>query len=343
MFLQILGVLFIGVVCVAGYFAWKIYRLTRGHPRSDLETAISVLPARDMELEPSSSREWKEIERLEYNESELKRVGATHIGYFCVYSGYATIRVSMWNYKHQAVAVFYEGFSETDKDSVQFIYEVGCKVEGGSVCVTSNQHAAYDSRPANHTMVYQQSSSILELLKTLKAAIPEGKAIQKIADPREYFSECYEDTTEWAWRAEHLRSDKTRQVLASVGVNVTEALMDELVDLGISYSVEVNINRARRKLARESKMRADQWEKIRDKLVFVNERMQVFHLVDAVYELAGELSEVQERVLNGFEQNTEKLQDPVGAFQMLMQSLHIDAKRVAKMDSPVRTEVYLPL
>lgn len=141
-----MGVLFLVVVCVVGYFAWKIHRLARRRPHSDLLTAISVLPARDMELEPSSAREWKEQERLEYNESQLKRVGATHVGYFCVYSGYATIRVSMWHYRNQAVAVFYEGFSEADKDNVQFVYEVGCRLDGGSVCVTSNQHALAERR-----------------------------------------------------------------------------------------------------------------------------------------------------------------------------------------------------
>lgn len=343
MFLQVLGVLFIAVVCVVGYFAWKLHRLSRGGGGSDLVTAISVLPAMEMELEPSSAREWKEVQRLEYAQSALKQIGAVHVGYYCVYQGQATIRVSMWSYKNQAVVVIYEGASDVDKNDVRFIYEVSCCLTDGTLCVTSNQHALYDSRPNRHKLVFRESGSILDLLKTLKSELPEGEKITRIEDPKAYFLECYEDTSEWAWKPEQLRSDKTRQVLASVGVKVTEELMDDLVQMGVSHSVEVNINRARRKLAKNSRMSVEQWEKIRDQLVFVNEYMQVDHLIEAVYELAGELSEVQERVVEGFQRNTENLQDPVAAFHLLMQSLHINAKRVSKMDSPVRTEVYLPL
>lgn len=343
MFLQILGVLFLVVIAVVGYFGWKVYRLNRTRQSGDFATALAVLPAIEMELEPSAAQDWKEIERLEYTESELKKVGATHVGYYCVYHGHATIRVSMWNYRNQAVAVIYEGASDADKNSVQFIYEVSCRLTDGTLCVTSNQHALYDSRPARHKLVFKESGSILELLKAARAEIPEGEKIAKIEDPKAYFTECYEDITEWAWKPEQLRSDKTRQMLVSVGVDVTEELVGDLVDMGVSYSVEVNIHRARRKLAQNSKMSVEQWEKIRDKLVFVNECMQVDHLIDAVHELAGELSEVQERAIEGFERNSEDLRDPVGAFQILMQSLQIKAKRVATMSTPVRTEVYLPL
>ena len=343
MFLQVLGVLFLLLICAAGFFVWRLYRLARKRSGSDLATAIAVLPAMEMELEPSSARDWKEIQQLEYAESELKSVGAAHVGYYCAYHGHATIRVSMWNYKHQAVVVIYEGSSNGDSDHVRFVYEVSCRLPDGTLCVTSNQHALYDSRPARHRLVFREAGSILELLKAARSELERGEKISRIEDPKEYFMECYEDTTEWAWKPDQLRSDKTLQVLASVGVQVTEELMEDLVEMGQSHCVEVNINRARRKLVKNSRMNAAQWEKVRDRLVFVNECMKGEHLTEAVYELAGELSEVQERVIEGFEQNTEKLQDPVGAFQMLMQTLHIDAKRVAKMDSPVRTEVYLPL
>ena len=58
--------------------------------------------------------------------------------------------------------------------------------------------------------------------------------------------------------------------------------------------------------------------KIRDRLVFVNDKMQVAHLVDAVYDLAGELFGNQEQALDGFQINTSDLSDPIGAFQMLV-------------------------
>jgi len=343
MILEILGWIFLVVICVGAYFAWKIYRFVKNQNNSDISLAMSVLPSMEMELEPSNAQEWKEVERLEYIESELKKIGASHVGFFCVYNGYAIIRISMWNFKDQAVAIIYEVLSELDKENVSFIYEVSCKLDDGSVCVTSNQHAVYESRPKNHKIVFSESNSILDFLKGIKSELPKDKKVQRIRDSKSYFLECYEDISEWGWRPEQIRGDKTQQVLSSVGVTVTEELMDELVEMGISYSVDVNINRARRVLAKHSKMSADQWEEIREKLVFINESMRLDHLVEAVYDIAGELTEAQEQVLEGFQDNTDKLVNPINAFQMLLQTLNLRVKKVTSMDDPIKTEVYLPL
>ena len=343
LFLKILGIIFLIVVGVIGFFAWKVYRVLKKHKNSDLAIATSVLPALDIELEPSNAGEWVETERLAHLESELKRIGATSAGYYCVYIGEAIIRTSLWNFKNQALAVIYEGAGQDDPSEVAFFFEVASRLADGSVCISSNPHAGVDSRPPNHVLHFNESNSILDFFKAIKAAIPEGKKLVRFEDPIEFFTECYEDIAEWAWRPEQLSSDKIQQVLASVGVEVTDELMQHLIETGISYSVEVNTERARKLLARHSKMKADQWEKVRDKLVFVNDKMQVDHLIDAVYELAGDLSEKQEQALEGFQINTDKLTDPIGAFQMLVQSLNLKAKRITSMKSPTKTEVYLPL
>jgi hypothetical protein len=343
MFLQILGVIFLAVIGVVAYYAWKIYRFTRAHANSDIAIAMSVLPSQEMDLEPSNSEEWIEKELLAHSESELKRIGAKHVGYFCVYSGYATIRISLWDIQHHIVAALYEAQAADNKKDISYIYEVACKLDNGSICITSNPHAVYDSRPNNHIIAFDESRSIIDFLRAMKSEIPGGKKLLRITDAKDFFLECYEDISEWSWQKNQLNSEKTQQVLSSVGVNATEELMQELIDLGISYSVEVNINRTRRKLAKHSKMSVEKWERIRDKLVIINENMQTSHIVDAIYDLAGELSESQQRVLQGFQENSDTLIDPISAFQMLASSMNLKVKRLTKMETPVKTEVYLPL
>ncbi|MDX1456253.1 MAG: hypothetical protein R3276_01615 [Marinobacter sp.] len=343
MILQILGVVFLILLLAIGLLVWKVYRLVKTQANSDIAVAMSVLPAQSMELEPSHADDWSERERLDFQERQLKGIGAHHVGYFCVYSGLAVIRVSLWNVKDWAVVAIYEAQSSENRGEVTFIYEVASKLNDGSLCVTSNAHAVYDSRPANHRMLFDEAESVIDFLKRLKHELSsDGKAI-RIADAREFFIDCYEDTSEWSWREEQLTSDKTRQVLAAVGVNVTDELMQELIDMGRSYSVEVNINKVRRKLARNARMSVEQWEKIRDRLIIVNEKMQIHHLLEAVYEAAGELSDVQEQVLDGFEQTSRELLDPISAFQMLAQSMNLKLRRIAATEHPVKSEVYLPL
>ncbi|MBU2987080.1 hypothetical protein KO528_17065 [Saccharophagus degradans] len=343
MFLQILGVIFLVVLVVVAFYGWKIYRFVKRQAKTDTVVAMSVLPAQDMELEPAVVDEWKEKERLGFMEAELKKIGAGHTGYFCVYMGSAIVKLSIWNIKGQAMAVIYEAASEQDENTVMFFYEVACKLASGSVCVTSNPHAEYDSRPAGHIISYVQSDSILGLVKALKANIPVGGKLQKINDPKEFFLECYEDISEWGWRAEQLTSEKTQQTLAAVGVDVNDELMSDLIEYGKKYSIEVHVNKARRRFAERSGLSASQWEKIRDKLVYINEKMGVDELISGVYDLAGELTEAQELIIEGFEHNNKELVDPISAFQLLLQSLNIKAKRLASMEKPIKTGVYMPL
>lgn len=344
MFLKILGIIFLIVLAILAFYIWKIYRLVKKTAGSEIQVALSVLPDQDMDLMPSTRGEWKEKDKLDFTESELKKIGAALVGYYCVYHGCAIIRVSLWNFKDQVAAVVYEGATEQDEDNVSYIYEVACNLDVGSVCITSNPHAVYDNRPEEHKIVFSESKSIVDFIKQIKNEIPAQRRAKRIADIKDFFVECYEDTAEWGWRPEQLKSDKTLQVLSSVGVKVTDEIMDELIDMGELYSMQINVNRAKRKLAKQTKMSVEEWEKIRDRLVYVNEKMRVDHLVEAIYDLAGELSEIQEQALEGFGISSKQgLSDPIGAFQMLLQSLNLKVKRVVSLDKPVKTEVFLPL
>ncbi|WP_341501877.1 hypothetical protein [Gallaecimonas sp. GXIMD4217] len=343
MILQILGVIFLVVLLAIGLFVWRVYRQIKRHGGSDLAVAMSVLPSQSLELEPANRDDWQEQERLAHTEGELKKIGARHLGYFCTESGLASIRISLWDIKDQAVAALYEAQADIDGSHVSFIQEVACRIDAGSVCITSNPHASYDHRPKEHIIAFNESPSIIAFIKALKDELPAGKKPLKIDDARDFFISCYEDTAEWSWRKEQLASDRTQQTLAAVGVKVTDDLMAELIEIGENYAVQTNVNRARRLLAKQTTLSVEQWEKVRDRLVFINERMQSHHLLDALYELAGDLTENQEQVLEGFERNSDELVDPISAFQMLVSALDLKAKRVAKLDSPVKTECYLAL
>lgn len=343
MFLQILGVIFLIVLCVIVYYVWKFKRFLKVHANSDLTVAMSLLPALDLDFEASSRDAWKEQAQLDFLESQLKRIGAGNLGYFSIYHGEAEILISMWNFRNQAVAFIYEGHSGLKDDAVAFFFEVACKLKEGSFCITSNPHASYDARPERHRIVFNESNSIVDFVKALKTEIPVGEQPVMIKDPMQFSKQVYEDIAEWAWRPEELKGKKLQQVFAAAGIKVTDELMEQLIDMGRSYAIDVNIERAKRKLAKHSKMSVEKWEKIRDELVFVTENMDIDHLIESIYDLADELSDVQQQVLDGFEENTKELIDPLGAFQMLLSSLNLKAKRVATMETPIKTEIYLPL
>ena len=83
MILDILGIIFLILLLVGAYYGWKVYRFFKLQSSSDIAVAMSVLPAQDMELEPSNNEEWveKETARLSRKTIEVNRCYSSRI--FC--------------------------------------------------------------------------------------------------------------------------------------------------------------------------------------------------------------------------------------------------------------------
>jgi hypothetical protein len=71
--------------------------------------------------------------------------------------------------------------------------------------------------------------------------------------------------------------------------------------------------------------------------------MQTEHVIEAVYDILGELSENQEKVLEGFRLNTKSMDCPMACFQLLANTLNLKVKKLVGFKQPVKAEVYLPV
>jgi len=342
--LEILGAVFLIVVCVGGYFAWKLYRAATAYNRTEFAKAMSVLPELDFALDSSAKSDWINTYKLDTQEEKLRDKGAEHVGYFVHYSDGVEIRLSLWNYKQRAVAALYEAELETLAGQAAFFYDLVGRFKDGSICVSSNADAAHQSRPPNHSFHVSQAPSVTKFFRTLKSNAPEGSQFVKIKDAKEFFHDVYTDTTEWAWREEQLRSDKTQQALVSLEIKPSEELMQQLIELGHSNTVDVYTEKVRKRFARHSSMSIERWESIRDELVIIHQKMNMQDLRHAVWDLTANLSETQEKVLDKFEneQTISVNSDPLKAFEDLFSKLGISANPVATMSSPIASAIYLP-
>ena len=129
-----------------------------------------------------------------------------------------------------------------------------------------------------------------KFFRTLKANAPNDVEFIKIKDAKEFFHEVYIDTTEWSWREEQLRSDRTRQALVAIKIKPSEELLQQLIELGHSNTVDVYTEKARKRFARHSSMNLERWESIRDELVFVHQKMKLQDLRDAIWDLSDPVS-----------------------------------------------------
>ena len=342
--LEILGLLFLIVLLVGGYFAWKLYRAATAYKRTEFVKAMSALPELDLRLETSTKPDWVSLDQLDFQEKYLRDKGADHVGYFRHNSDGVELRVSLWNYKQRAVAALYEAELELNPGQAAFFYDLVARLKNGSICVSSNADAALDSRPSNHKLYLSQAPSVTKFFRTLRSNAPEGAEFIKIKDAKEFFHEVYTDTTEWAWREEQLRSDRTQQALVALKIKPSEELLQQLIELGHRNTVDVYTEKARKRFARHSSMNLERWESIRDELVFVHQKMKLQDLRDAIWDLSDQLSEEQEDILDKLEAKevTKQSYDALNVFKSLLSKLDIRARRVATMSSPIQSEVYLP-
>lgn len=342
--LEILGGLFLVVVFVGVYFAWKLYRAATAYQRTEFFKAMSVLPDLDLNLEPSTRSDWVSLDQLDFQEEHLRNNGADHVGHFSHYSDGVELRISLWNYKQRAIAALYEAEIELNPGLATFCYDLVARTKNGSICVSSNADALLDSRPSNHALHPSQAPCVTKFFRTLKSNAPKDTEFIKIKDAKEFFHDVYIDTTEWAWREEQLRSDKTQQALIALKIKPSEELMQQLIDLGHSNTVDVYTEKARKRFARHSSMNVERWESIRDELVFVHQEMRLQDLRDAIWDLSDELTDAQEDLLDKLEAEeiTKQSYDALNVFKSLLSKLDIRARRVATMSSPIQSQVYLP-
>lgn len=320
---------------------------------ADMGTAISVLPAQELDLKPSTLERWQLQEQIQALAEELVQINARNLGYFEVRHGYALIQISLWNYKQQAIIAIYEASTTVQPDSAHLFFEVACKTNSGSLCISTNANAANTSRPENHKLIHHSSNSVKELLKQLKTQLGQEQKAVRITDGKLFFNECYEDTTEWAWMPEQIKSQQTKQTLEIVGIAVTDELIEELLELGRLYQVEVNTRRALRRLASGLRNQANipesistsvaNLESLTDRLVVIHEKMDAVHIIDAIYDLTESLSDNQEKVIEGFQINNPTISDPISAFHLLLQATNLQPKRIATLHKPVRSEIFLKL
>ncbi len=348
LFLQILGVIFLILLGVGGYFGFKFFRHIKGLANSDLHKLITVIPEMSLELEKADLADWQLRDKLIEQENTLRHLGLKHQGYYVTYGAAATIQLSLWSFKNAIAFVFYEGTPDSDDEDVHqpptFCYECLAKLsDGGSVCVSNSEFADFLPRLKQHRLIKQtQLLKPASMLNTLKKRIPSGTKVLPLGDVKQYFEQSYEQMNEWLWREPQLRSEQVSTIMAQLGIEASEELYQELIDHGNMLRSDLRSKQIIRKLANNSKMSAAKWEEIREKLVVVHNDMNNSELVGAIYQLSPNITQAQEEMLDKLaEENA--VGDAVQQFTHLCEEYGFarNAKKLAKVTEPVRGEIYV--
>lgn len=347
--LQILGALFVVLLAVAGFFAWRFYRGAKNlvSGGQDLYTLISVLPPLHIDLEQGNAQDWTAPQRDD-DEQSLLQAGFEHTGYFKTNIAEAMVLISLWNNPKRGIAAaLMEAQSYSDDDQAPAFSSYAADVfvgfsDGGSLTVTSNKDLGILPRPPQHLTVSAPEKDIKHLFSLLKPNLPAGKKIRVAKDIKALYIKLFEEGSAWVWQADQLRSTSCQDLMNTLGVKLDDQLLQQLLDHARMALNERISERVLLRLAQAKSLSAASWEQVRERLVVVHSNMHAEDLSECLYALLPDIDEAAEAELEDFASKGQ-LDQPLEVFAATLTRLKgaQEVKRFAKIKAPVPALIYI--
>lgn len=348
-YLEILGIIFLLLLCVALYYGLKTYRWFEKTKQGseELRRVLQVLPSVQLELYEEPLASWVNERAYDDDAQVLRDLGFFHDGCYEGASGNSAFTLSLWvNAKKGIYAALYETQTSVDgqgEPSSTYVADVFVLFTNNStLTITTASKANALPRPKQHRCVYAEVNSVKDLFPHLKPNAPANVKIKSIGNPLHTFRDFCNDYHGWLWEEAQLRSPEIAALLAQSGIAMTDALIAELLEYAGYEKSEILKEKIIRRVARSSKVSVEQWESLRDQLVVVHDKMDGNQLVGCFYELIDKLSKDEEEMLEKIAERSH-IHHPVALFSKKLKTLKgaNRVKRFAVMREPVNAHVYV--
>lgn len=348
--LQILGIVALILLPLAGFIGWKLHAKAKAAERltANFDRALTTLPQLELTLQPSSVDAWANQSRIKTNEISLREAGLVHQGYFVSRSPLRNLQVSLWQFKNCLTVALCENQIESDSFDEEMQTEYSCQTtarlnNGTILCISNSETTKQLSSPERNPVITCDESDPLSIMRMIKANIPSGVKLVPIDDSQALFTACYECQSHWLWQPDQLRSEDVRGFLQDHEIEVSDELIHQLQEHGRSFLSQIYSHRVLERLSQAPTMDANHWQEIRGKCVVIHEKMSAEALSSALFQALPELTSEQEKELESLGEGG-PIHDPITSFQEYLDSFNTGSstKRIAKMQQPVRAEVYLP-
>lgn len=348
--LQIVGIVALILLPLAGFIGWKLYAKAKAAERliANFDKALTTLPQLELTLQTSSVDAWVDQSRIKTNEISLREAGLVHQGYFVNRSSLRKLQVSLWQFKNCLTVALCENQIESDSFDEETRTDYSCQTiarlnNGAVLCITDSEIAKQLSFSEHNPVVASSESDPLSIMRMVKANIPNGMKLVPVDDSQALFTACYECQSHWLWQPDQLQSEDIRSFLQDQEVEVSDELVRQLQEHGRSFLSQIYSHRVLERLSQAPTMNVDHWQEIRGKCVVIHEKMSAEALSSALFQALPDLTSEQEKELESLGEGG-PIQDPISSFQEYLESFKSGSstKRIAKMQQPVRAEVYLP-
>lgn len=354
-FLQILGVLCLVAIALLllpvawlAYKLWQIRRTFRNLMASLGEIDVAAVPPLRVHLRRVGKPDWEDRDRIELLAGPLRAAGFQDVGIFAVEPAPGLEVMALVHPQHEAYAAVYRQESLPGSPQTRVWLDIVSRyADGREVTYSTSEHVSLLDAPPYKQSQPLPGASAAELLERFLRERPPGA--RRPADAAS-FVECFESA--WArecdWRAE--RGGLTEEEIRRLGSrDGGEASEEAISRVRMQWQVAINghyQDQLQDAFLASGKVSAREWERYRDRIVFIHDRLswdEVVRLASLGFGVDPDDEEDRghprwkeaERLAAGFA--------PREAFARMNELLDAPARfeRIGQMTEPIAADAYL--
>jgi len=343
--LETLGMLFLGLILLVGFFGIRFYLRVKSviSDAAPISALVDILPPFQCILDESGRKNWQGLDELDKNEALLEKSGFENHGYFTTYAGDALIEVALWNHPLKGIVVAFMEASGEDIETTGLISDVFVRFDDDTqLTINNGPDANILPRPEHSPLIHVSSSALQDLFAALKTHVPPGKKIRPLKQVKAFYQRCFEQYSAWMWEEPQLRSPEVKAIANKIGVELSDEIITELREHARVENVDAISQSIVDGFARQTSMSVAKWAEVCDRLVVVHENMGAKDIADCFYDLVDDIDENFEANLDSLENKGEDF-DALALFHTLAKDYTVldTLSRVASVRQPLRAEIYL--
>lgn len=337
--LEVFGIIFLSIIAIilliVGIFFFKAFRQTASYQKA--AAIIEGIPQENITLRQLDEIPWKNPDAIDYNASQLKNNGFEFLNNYIIPELGGVRMMAFANNENNAQAVIYEHPENMTWVDIYVPYQ-----DESSLSISSVPEQGQLSRPEKHKMIARAGADTSELLSLLNSNIEDKPTLSiTSANFGKNFENLYAEEIKWRKSEGNFSEDDLQKIAKNSGVKLSKKDIEitQMMMQGDDDDVYELEEKCMSIFSEKTKLNVAQWEKIRDYLFIIHEKMSNDEIIDIALSNIDDLDEGFE---DEFYKHEESSLPPRELFTLLNEKLP-EAKRINKLDeitSPLSADLY---
>lgn len=337
--LEVLGIIFLSIIIIilliVGIFFFNAFRQTASYQKA--AAIIEGIHQENISLRQLDELPWKNPDAIDYNATQLKNDGFEFLNNYIVPEFGGVRMMAFANNRNNAQAVIYEHPENMTWVDIYVPYQ-----DESSLSISSVPELGQLSRPEKHKMIARAGADISELLSLLNSNIEDKPTLSiTAADFAKNFENIYAEEIKWRKSEGNFTEDDIQKIAKNSGVKLSKRDIEnaQMMMQGDDDDVYELEEKCMSLFSEKTKLNVAQWEKIRDYLFIVHEKMSNDEIIDIAL---SNVDDLDDEIEDEFFKYEDSSLPPRELFTFLNEKLPKN-KKINKLDeitAPLAADLY---